>query len=262
MRKLVALALVIVLPACATPGHVRRVEDQVTLLRAENARQDSARAAQLSQLIALQQRLADSLRSVRGQLATVKGELANDLYGMQQQLLQLQELTGQSQRRLSELRAELDARGAQIAQQRPASPTAADTVSAGGPAPTSVPSATQIYEASLQQLRRGSMGTARQGLQELLRTYPQHELTPDALYFIGQSFAAENPDSAVYYYRLVARDHAKSNRAPAALYNLGLLAERMKDTAAARTAYTQLVTQYPRAEEANLARDRLKAIGR
>lgn len=261
MRRFVSLLVAVVLPACATPGHVRRVEDQVTLLRAEHARQDSARAAQLTQIIALQQRLADSLRGVRGQLATVKGELANDLYGMQQQLLQLQELTGQSQRRLSELRADLDARAAQIAQQRLA-PAPTDTVSAGGQPPSGAPSATQIYEASLQQLRRGSMSTARQGLQELLRTYPQHELTPDALYFIGQSFAAETPDSAVHYYRLVAREHPRSNRAPAALYNLGLLAERAKDVAAARTAYTQLVTQYPRADEANLARDRLKAIGR
>ncbi len=262
MRRFFPLVLAVALPACATPGNVRRVEDQVTLLRAENARQDSARAAQLTEIISWQQRLADSLRSVRGQMAAVRGDLVNDIYGIQQQLLQLQELTGQSQRRLSELRAELDARGAQIESQQRRAVSATDTVSQGTPSSGALPSASQIYEASLQQLRRGSMGTARQGFQELLRTYPQHELTPDALYFIAQSWAAERPDSATYYYRLVARDHARSNRAPGALYNLGLLAERAKDVAGARTAYNQLVSQYPRAEETPLARDRLAAIGR
>ena len=34
------------------------------------------------------------------------------------------------------------------------------------------------------------------GLREMLRQYPTSERAPDALYFIGQSFASENPDSA------------------------------------------------------------------
>ena len=43
------------------------------------------------------------------QFVGVKGDLATDLYNIQQQLVQLQELTGQSQQRLSELRTQLEA---------------------------------------------------------------------------------------------------------------------------------------------------------
>ena len=86
-----------------------------------------------------------------------------------------------------------------------------------------------MYEASLAQLRRGSTSTARQGLREMLRTYPTSERAPDALYFIGQSFAAENPDSAAAYYRQVVQKYPTSSRAASALYNLGLLAERRKE---------------------------------
>jgi tol-pal system protein YbgF len=119
-----------------------------------------------------------------------------------------------------------------------------------------------MYEASLAQLRRGSLSTARLGLREMLRLYPTSERAPDALYFIGQSFAAENPDSAAAYYRQVVDKHGTSPRAASALYNLGLLAERRKDTAGARDAYQRVAEKYPQSDEAALARDRLRALGR
>jgi tol-pal system protein YbgF len=123
-------------------------------------------------------------------------------------------------------------------------------------------SADQMYEASLAQLRRGSTTTARLGLRELLRTYPTSTRAPDALYFIGQSFAAENPDSAAAYYTQVVDKYSTSARAASALYNLGVLAERRKDTAKAKDAYQRVVQKYPQSDEAALARDRLKALGR
>ena len=55
---------------------------------------------------------------------------------------------------------------------------------------------------------------------------------------------------------------ATSARAPSALYNLGLLAERRKDSAKAKEAYQRVVQKYPQSDEAALARDRLKALGR
>ncbi|HZN96675.1 MAG TPA: tetratricopeptide repeat protein, partial [Gemmatimonadales bacterium] len=83
-----------------------------------------------------------------------------------------------------------------------------------------------------------------------------------ALYFIGQSFAAENPDSAAAYYGQVVQKYPSSSRAASALYNLGLLAERRKDTRKARESYQRVVQRYPQSDEAALARDRLKALGR
>ncbi len=240
---------------CVTKGDVQQVQDDIALFKAETARRDSARAAQLTQVIQMQQRVMDSLTNSRRAVGQLRGDLASDLYNIQQQLVQLQELTGQSQQRLSELRTQLEARGEQIS-----STTPGDTATAQ---PTqSSASADQMYEASLAQLRRGSTSTARQGLREMLRTYPTSERAGDALYFIGQSFAAENPDSAAVYYDQVVQKHPSSSRAASALYNLGLVAERRKQTTKARQAYQRLVQKYPQSDEAALARDRLKALGR
>jgi tol-pal system protein YbgF len=194
------------------------------------------------------------------------------LYAIAQQLVQVQELTGQSQQRLTELRTQLEARGEQIAEPStgaasgttpaapgnmgtPAAPAASGDSSAG-------PSADQIYQASLQQLRRGSVNTARTGFRELLRRYPQSAHAADGLYFIGESFAAEAPDSAQRYYLQVVDKYATSPRAATALYKLGLQAEQRRDPAAARGYYTRVVQAYPNSDEAALARDRLRSLGR
>jgi len=242
------------LGGCVTKSDIQRVQDDVALFKAETARRDSARAAQLTQVIQVQQRVMDSLTSSRKAVSQLRGDLASDLYNIQQQLVQLQELTGQSQQRLSELRTQLEARGEQISSTAPGDSST--------PTPSSNASADQMYEASLAQLRRGSTSTARQGLREMLRTYPTSNRSGDALYFIGQSFAAENPDSAAAYYEQVVQKYPASSRAASALYNLGLVAERRKETKKAREAYQRVVQKYPQSDEAALARDRLKALGR
>jgi tol-pal system protein YbgF len=244
------------LTGCASRGDVQMVQGEVALLRAEMSRRDSARAAQLGEVIRMQQGMMDSLGVTRRAVAQLKGDLAPDLYNIQQQLVQLQELTGQSQQRLTELRTRLEARGAEIE----SAPAPGDTAAPVGG--TTSASADQMYEASLAQLRRGSLSTARLGLREMLRTHPSSERAPDALYFIGQSYASENPDSAAAYYGQVAEKYPQSPRAASAVYNLGLLAERRKDLARAREAFQRVVQSYPQSDEAALARDRLKALGR
>ena len=243
------------------------------LSRAENQRADSARAAQLGEVIASQRRIADSLDGigrrlgqVGAQIAAFKGDVANDLISIQQQLVQVQALTGQSQQRLTEVQTQLEARSEQLNAQPPAAtdtsaPAAAPSGAATAP-PAGSPSAEQMYAASLQQLRRGSPGTARLGFREMLRLYPTHGRASDATYFLGETFAAEAPDSAALYYGKVVEGFPQSARAASALYKLGLLAERRKDLEAARGYYQRVLHDYPRADEAALSRDRLKTLGR
>ena len=254
----------VLLGACATRSDLRRVEDQLTLSRAEAARQDSVRATRLAEIITTQRRMMDSLTAAQRSLTSLqtslqafKGDVGTDLYAVQQQLVQIQALTGQSQQRLTELRTQLEARGEQIG----AAPSAAGGDTARAAASAS-PSADQLFQTSLDQLRRGSPSTARQGFRELLRVYPNDSHVPDATYFIGESFATNQPDSAAVYYNQVVRNAPASPRAATALYKLGLLAERQKNLEEARTSYQRVVKEYPKSDEAALAKDRLKALGR
>ncbi|HOX20639.1 MAG TPA: tetratricopeptide repeat protein [Gemmatimonadales bacterium] len=248
IAPVLALATV-ALGGCALRSDVRRLEEQLTTMQDDNDRRDSLRAAQLTQILALQQRTSDSLAAVQASLLAFRGETLGQLYDVQKQILQVQELTGQSTRRLNELRGDLDARGQQLGGAAPA---------AGGAANAS---AVQMYEASLQQLRRGSPTTARAGFRQFLEQYPTAAEAPDALYFIGESFGTEAPDSAAAYYTKVADQFPASTRAASALYRLGAMAESARDTTAARGYYQRLISKYPTSNEAALARDRLKALG-
>lgn len=239
----------VALGGCALRSDVRRLEEQLTTMQDDQDRRDSLLAVQLSQAIALQQQANTSLAGMETSLQAFRGETLGQLYDVQKQLLQVQELTGQSTRRLSELRGELDARG----QQLPGTPDA--------PTGAGNPTAVQMYEASLQQLRRGSNATARAGFRQFLQQYPTAAEAPDALYFIGESFSTESPDSAAAYYAQVADRYPASARSASALYRLGAMAESARDTAAARGYYQRLIAKYPTSNEAALARDRLKALG-
>jgi TolA-binding protein len=260
--RVLVLASVALLGACALRSDVRNVEDQITQLKDVQDRRDQERSRQLAEVIRLQQAMMDSLRSTRAAVSQLRGDFANDLYEVQRQLVQLQELTGQSQQRLSELRTQLERRAEEL--QQPESVPAAgtpDTTRTFVSPSQAQPSADQMYQTSLGQLRLGSASTARMGFRELLKSYPTSDKAPDALYYIGQSFETENADSALYYYQQVTRDYAQSPRAGSSYYHIGLIKERANDRAAARDAYQKVVQSFPNSDEAALARDRLKALG-
>jgi len=248
---------------CALRGDVRKVELQVEAQRAERARADAERAAQLDSLRTLVVALQQTLTAQQAYLVQMRGDVRTDLVAVQQQLVQVQELTGQSQQRLSELRARIEERAQQPVPPvdttgRPAGggPPGGPSGNPGGPGPD------QMYDLSLQQFRRGSLATARLGFREFLRVYPTHEHAPDALFYLGETWGGESTDSAAAVYQQVVKTYANSSRAPAALYKLGLLAEQRSDKAAARTYYARVIAGYPRSDEANLARDKLQRLGR
>ena len=97
------------LAACATKGQAVLLEGEIRSLRVESARRDSARAAALAAVIVLQQRILDSVAAGREALRTLDVRLQGNIVDLQRQMLQVQELTGQSQQRLTQLKAQIDA---------------------------------------------------------------------------------------------------------------------------------------------------------
>jgi len=237
---------------------VVRIERQLQANQQANHRADSLLAANVAGLARLIQSVADSLAAQQILFTQVRGDTRVELFNIQQQLVAIQELTGQSQQRLSELRSQLEGRRAAT---DAALAGAAPAPVAGAAAPAGEPTAEQLMDLSVQQLRRGSPGTARAGLAEFLRRFPNHPRTADALYFTGDAWAADQrTDSAGAAYRAVVQRFPQSSRAPSALYKLGLQALAAGRTAEARDAFSRVVSTYPGAEETPLARERLRTL--
>jgi len=227
--------------------------------REETARADSARAVlldrMLQEIIASQERTLDSLSELERRLLTFQGDTRTDLTEVQRQLVQIQELTGQSQQRLSELRSQIQERAAQP----PIVVTpGGDTVAAPGNAGGEI-GAQELYDLSLQQLRRNSPLTAREGFRKLIEDFPLNPLAAEAQYYIGESFEESEPDSAAAAYERVVREHPDSPHAPTAMFKLGLLAERRGDLDAARVYFSRVIAAYPQSDEAELAQTKINS---
>jgi tol-pal system protein YbgF len=253
LRRLAPVALLATGACVATRSDLRVLQNDLSIVRTEMAMADTARARQLDSVIAALGRTSDSLRVMQSSLGKFQGDVREELYSLGQQLIQVQELTGQSQRRLQELRASLEERA-----QEAVAPAAGDTGAAGVP---QAPGPNQLFQLALDQLRRGSTAAARTGFQDLLTQYPAADIAPDAQFYLAEAYAAENNAAAAdsAYAAVVAR-WPRSARAATALYKRAASHHRAGRTAAARDAYNQVIQQYPRSEEAVLAREQLRTL--
>ncbi len=287
VRCLLPLVLLATGACFATREDVQALHADVQSLRADNARSDSARRAALDRVVTSMNIVRDSLGLLSARVFKMQGDVRGDLYNVGQQLLQIQQLTGQSQQRVQELRASLEARqsdiqastaqpgappptgatGAPPSSTGAASPSSANPATRPGatttPAPSggATPGPNQLFQISLEQLRRGSPGAARTGLQTLLQQYPTSDLVPDAEFYLGEAYHQEgNAAGADSAYAAVVSSYPTSPRAPTALYKRALGMEEKGNVVGARGLLNDLVTRYPRSDEAALAKERLRTL--
>lgn len=252
---LIAPAVLVTAGGCfATRSDIEVLQQDLAVMRAESARSDSLRRGQLDSLARIIIQVNDSVRMVSARVTRMSGDVRGDLYSLGQQLLSIQELTGQSQRRLQEMRATLEARQA-TAGNVPVGP--GDTATRGA----TTPGPNQLFQLAQDQLRRGSTRAARMGFNDLLTQYPTADIAGEAQYYLGETFRMEgNPGAADSVYLIVLSKYPQSPRAPTALYKHAQHLEATNKATEARAAYQRLVREYPRSDEAVLAQERLRGI--
>lgn len=261
--SLLSCALVASSTACfASVAQLDEVNQQVSLNRAEAAASDSVRAMQLVQILGTLRAINDSIASLNLRFTRLRAETQADVRNIRQEVTQALEVTGQSEQRLRELREQIDRRARQIPVAPPAAPATADTVTGSGTAPAdNTPGEDELLQIGRDQLLRGGNSAARAALTDLLTRYPESGLSPEARFYIAESYAAEGAtaqaDSA--YARVVAR-HPGSPRAPTAFYKRGVMAQTAGRRTAARRLFNDLIAQYPSSDEAELARERLRVL--
>ena len=252
-RALAPVALLATGACFATRKDVAVLQGDIAAMRAESARLDSARSAQVDRILASLGLASDSLRALSSRSLRFEGDVRGELKEMTAQLITIQELTGQSQRRLQELRAGLEQRAEDIAPQ----PVAGDTSRAAVPAG---PGPGQLYQLAFEQYRRGSFGAARAAFQEYLRVYPAGTDAAEAQFYLAESYAGEkNAAAADSAYIAVVTRYPQSPRAPTSLYKRAMMHQAAGRAPRAREIFDRIVKEYPRSDEAVLAREALKA---
>jgi tol-pal system protein YbgF len=257
MRSRVAgLALIVAgvgLSACATKKDVDSIRAE---LAAVQARQEtiSATVADLDESVSV------ALEAQRSLFVTVRGDLLRQLDDMERQLVEIQQLLGQSQIVLNNLRERMEQR--QAVREEMGTIVPVDT-SGGrvGEMEGTGGDARSLYTAAIEQFRREAYNTARAGFEEFLVDYPADELAPDAQYYLAETYRMEEEvDLAIREYNRVVELYPNSRAAPTALYKAGLLQVEQGNKDSACQYFQRVLAGYPRSDESRLARDQAERL--
>lgn len=261
VRVLIAPAVILAAGACfATRNDVRVLQGDIARLQlaaAQVAAADTARAVQLRRIISSLSAISDSIRVASTNLQRFQGDVSMSMRTVQEQLLTVQELTGQSRKQVESLRNQLEARAVEQVQVIP--PPAAPTGEAGAAPPPGAPGAPspgpyQLMDLGRQQLARGATSAARAAFSDLLTQYPTSDLAPEAQYWIAEAYSsAGNAVEADSVFALVAEKYPNSERAPVAIYKRAVALKVAGQTRQARTLLQQVLDKYPKSEAATLA---------
>lgn len=117
------------------------------------------------------------------------------------------------------------------------------------------------YERLLGLFRDGDLEGARQGFAVFLRDYGDSDLSPNARYWLGESYYGKKDyRQAIDSYDRVELDFPRSEKVPAAILKKGYAYLAMKDPKRASLAFSQVVALYPRTPEAGKASDKLAQL--
>lgn len=269
---LTALAVTVAGAGCATKG------DVTSLQRSMNAHMDSMQATQDS-LLNEMQRLRSAFLEQEQESASLTrtrtSELERRIGELREQVAQLTQITGQTQRTLQRELDRLSSGGRSgggggvtvgggaadtAGGDAPPDTAAGDTASAGGGGTADSPES--LYKTGVQQFRRGAYETARIALEKLLSAYPRHDLAPDAQFFLARTYRdAGEARRALEEFQRILELYPNSGRASAALYQRGMIHVELGNSDQARSAFEQVLRGYPDSPEAELAEEQLSELG-
>jgi tol-pal system protein YbgF len=261
MTKSLTLALTapLLLSGCffATKSDFDRLQQDVVGTQASSNAADSVQRAYLIEVTRTMRTLSDSVNALSRRVNSMKTATESDLAAMKEDIQQLQDLSGQSEQRLRDMRAALEDKSP------PAPPpsTSGDSSGSASVEPTGGPGPAQLLQAGRDQLLKGGNTAARAAFAELIQKYPKSDLVPEAMFYTAQAYAAErNSDAADAEYSSLITKYPRSSRVPTAMYKRALSLQAQKKTTEAKRLFQDIIKRFPRSDEAALADERLQSM--
>jgi tol-pal system protein YbgF len=134
----------------------------------------------------------------------------------------------------------------------------------GGPEPAIRPAEDPagVFQKAYADYTRGDYQLAALGFESVLQLRPEGALADDAVYYLAEAAAAQGRiDEALREYARVEEDYPQGDKVPAAILKRGLLLIDSNRIGEGVVQLDHLVKSYPEADEARLARNKLRALG-
>jgi tol-pal system protein YbgF len=128
----------------------------------------------------------------------------------------------------------------------PAPATTGPTIVGSGVAMLDAPR--EQFNNALQAFQGGQYQQAEEGFKAFIGANPGHRLTPDAVFYIGESyFQRSRAREAAEQYLKVTTDYGKSSRAPESMVRLGQALAALGNNEQACATFAELGKRYPNA---------------
>jgi tol-pal system protein YbgF len=122
------------------------------------------------------------------------------------------------------------------------------------------PTPENIYQQGLDALKVGETARARELLTRFLDQNPKHKLAANAHYWLGETYYSEKSfEQAILEFQEVIKNFPDKDKVPAAMLKQGMAFKEIGDSKSSVYIYKKLIEEFPKSEEAKVAREKLRA---
>lgn len=117
-----------------------------------------------------------------------------------------------------------------------------------------------MYQQGLDAMKAGDTAKAREIFSKFLDQHPKHKLAANAHYWMGESYYSEkNFEQAILEFQEVIKNFPEKDKVPAAMLKQGMAFKEIGDNKSSLYIYKKLTEEFPKSEEAKIAREKLRA---
>lgn len=253
LRVGLLVGLLLPLAGCATKRDIRDLGEELR-------QRDQAQAELIREVRAEQGQQDQLLRALATQEEDRHASLMRRIRELEDELAFVRELAGASQAGLAAVRDQLSRGGNVVSGGGTGFPSRGgfieeDLDPTGGREPGARSEVDALYGEALMAHGRGSLAAARIGFEEIVTRFPNHDLAPDARYYLADIEARDGDlDEALRRFMQIGELHPTAPRVPEALYRAAIIHRDRGEAEPARALFTRIVNTWPDSEVAELAR--------
>lgn len=243
---------------CASLARASKVSDLEAAVAALNNRLDQVEQREENLKIDIEAQNQDLVMDLKKSQADIR----TDINALRQELSQLEEIVKELSQRLSSMEAKMTT----LPQD---GNTPVTTIASADQAPAAAEagsakqrSANDAYDLGVKFYKDGQFDAARPQFEAFLKANPNAAGAEDAQFKIAECYFQQRDfKRAIIEYDQFRQKYPKSKKMPAALFKMGLSFEKLGKKDVAATTYKDLITLYPKSQEAAQAKLQLDKIG-
>jgi tol-pal system protein YbgF len=253
-------ALLALLAGCIPSQQELAMSRDLEEMKRRLAATERAQAAQQTNRVGETRQRLDALTEQQAKTQADLDNLRLELQSIQGRFADLDQQRNELQEELALVRDDLGLRISALEGQPATAGTPPATATQAPPAPNQ-PEA--LYLQAVDMIRKQkNYAEGRKQLEAFLKENPSHSLAPNAAYWIGESYAGEKDyEKAILQFEEVIRQYGDHPKAAAAYLKQALTFDQLGDRQSARAIMDKLIKSFPLSEQADIARQRLKAWG-